>query len=363
MLGEERCIVVTRSRNRKNGRRIRKIIAAINQKGGVGKTVLALSLAAALAAKGYKVLLWDLDPTGHATRGLAWSVDMEIEAREARGLPVPKELRDLAVLEQEERELAQQEEREPELQELYRIDGYTIFQSLIPEAIHTKKNKPKPQITPAQLTRLIPGEQFYLIPAHEEMAASLQQWLSNVPNSEHRIRDFLELVDEDFDFLVIDAPPDLGPITDGILDAARDDDEYGMAEPGEAGIVVPVEADTESLNALDQLYGQVASLEQVLKIHIETISIVLNKYEDNKFSRKVEGKLRSLPFFVAPFVLRKRNILRDAYDAGQTAFTYWPEQRHQQHDIQELRQWYTQLAELVEQRLDEIMKKAQEVQA
>jgi chromosome partitioning protein len=349
--------------NRKSRRRIRKIIAAINQKGGVGKTALALALAAALAAKGYKVLLWDLDPTGHATRGLTWSVSSEIEAREARGLPIPKELADLAALEQEERDLAEREEREPELQELYRVDGHSIFQALIPEAIHTKKNKPKPQITPAQLIRVMPGEQFSLLPAHEEMAANLQQWLSNVPNSEHRIHDFLDLVDEDFDFLVMDAPPDLGPITDGILDAARDDDEHGTAEPGDAGILVPVEADTESLNALDQLYGQVASLEQVLKIHVETISIVLNKYEDNTFSKKVEGKLRSLPFYVAPLVLRKRNILRDAYDAGQTAFTYWPEKRHQQHDIQELRQWYTQLADLVEQRLDEIAKKAQEVQA
>ena len=352
--------MVVRSLNRKTRRRIKRLLACINQKGGVGKTALALALAAALAEMGYKVLLWDLDPTGHATRGLAWSVSAEIEARQVRGLPIPKELHELAELELEERELAEREGREPELQELYRLDGHTIFQALIPEAVPPpRKGKSKPQITPGQLIRVIPGESFYLLPAHEEMAASLQQWLSNVQNGEHRIRDFLELLEEDFDIVICDAPPDLGAITDGILDAARDDDEQGAAQPGDAGLLVPVEADTESLNALDQLYGQVASLEQVLRIHIETIALVINKYEDNRFSEKVQTKMRSLPFFIAPVVIRKRNILRDAYDAGQTAFTFWPEKRHQQQDILELRQWYRQLAELVVQRLDEIAEKAQ----
>jgi chromosome partitioning protein len=352
--------VVVQKKNRRQKRRIKKLIAAINQKGGVGKTAFALALAAALAAKGYKVLLWDLDPTGHASRGLAWSVDTEIEARQARGLPIPKELHALAALEQEERELAAQEEREPELQELYRLDGHTIFQALIPEATPTKRGKTKPQITPSQLIRVIPGEQFYLLPAHEEMAGSLATWLDNVPNGDHRISDFLELLDEDFDYLVMDGPPDLGSITDGMLNAVRDDDENGVAEPGDAGIVVPVEADTESVNALDQLYAQVASLEQSLKIHVETLSIVLNKYEDNRFSEKVQKKLRLLPLPISEIIIRKRNILRDAYDSGQTAYTFWPSARHQQHDIQELRQWYTQLADQVDQRLDEIAKKAQE---
>ena len=53
------------------------VLSLVNQKGGCGKTTAAVNLAGALAAKGRRVLLVDLDPQAHATMALGWAVGDE----------------------------------------------------------------------------------------------------------------------------------------------------------------------------------------------------------------------------------------------------------------------------------------------
>lgn len=82
-----------------------KIIAVANQKGGVGKTTTSLNLSAALAEKGVRILLIDLDPQGNATSALGLGEHQGqslyhalIGARPAEELVVPTRMENLSAI-------------------------------------------------------------------------------------------------------------------------------------------------------------------------------------------------------------------------------------------------------------------------
>lgn len=82
-----------------------KTIAVVNQKGGVGKTTSTVNLAACVAAKGYRVLLIDIDPQGNATSGLGInkretefsSYDVIINAKPIKDVMLETEFKNLLI--------------------------------------------------------------------------------------------------------------------------------------------------------------------------------------------------------------------------------------------------------------------------
>jgi chromosome partitioning protein len=212
------------------------IAAICNQKGGVGKTALTINLGAALAEEGRKVCLIDLDPQGHLTEGVG-------------------------------------------MKQLYLQEGNNLYKALTDHKDETQK-----------LIHNVPHEKFDIIPSNYEMMLA-EQTLFMTRNREHKLRALLSDI-TDYDWILIDCPPNLGNLTDNALNAAR-------------LVIIPIQAETTSVRALDLLFDQIESIEQGLKIKISILSVVPNLVQDSALSRRILEELRHSIPALTPFEIKK----------------------------------------------------------
>lgn len=138
-----------------------RIIALMNQKGGVGKTTTTVNLGAALAEAGKNVCLVDMDPQAHLT------INYGLEPN-------------------------------PDQPSLYTM---LVEQGSFLEAVHKL------------------GKRLAVVPSSIDLAAAEVE-LVNVPNRETLFRDRIAAAQHDFDFLLLDCPPSLGLLTLNALVAA-----------------------------------------------------------------------------------------------------------------------------------------------
>ena len=139
-----------------------KVIAVVNQKGGVGKTTTAVNLSAVLAQKGKKVLLIDEDPQGNATSGLGIDKNQ------------PKSIYDVLINE-------------------------TTFEETILKT---------------------PIKNLYVCPSNINLAGAEVE-LVNVLARETKMKEKMESILDKFHYIIIDCPPSLGLLTINALTAAN----------------------------------------------------------------------------------------------------------------------------------------------
>lgn len=179
-----------------------KIISIVNQKGGVGKTTTTINLAAALAENKCKVLIIDFDQQANATLGLGIN-------------------------------------REDIIFDV--VDFFThialLRKAIIPTNFHDMD----------------------IIPSSIRLS-EIEESLYQLPNKEYLLSQKLELIRNEYDYILIDCPPSLGLLVDNAL--------YGSDS-----IIIPVECAFYSYEALTQMLNKINRIQKHKAIEIEGILI------------------------------------------------------------------------------------------
>lgn len=184
-----------------------KIVSIANQKGGVGKTTTSINLSTVLAKKGKKVLLIDADPQGNATSGVG--VDKEQQ--------------------------------------------FSVYDVLI-EDIEIENTLQKTKV-----------KNLELCPSNINLAGAEVQ-LVGMENREHRLKQKLDNIKDEYDFIIIDCPPSLGLVT---LNAFTASDS----------VLIPIQCEYYALEGLGQLLNTIELVKQHMNKSLQIEGALLTMYD------------------------------------------------------------------------------------
>lgn len=186
-----------------------KAIAIFNQKGGVGKTTTNINLAACLAIRGKKVLILDIDPQGNTTSGIG------ITKRSLKN---------------------------------------TVYNILIDRDYDPKKAIIKTGV-----------KNLDLIPASVDLAGAEVE-LVGMEGRENALKEGLEKIKGDYDYIFIDCPPSLGLLTINSL-AAVD------------SVLVPIQCEFYALEGVSQLVSTIDLVKKSLNPKLEIQGVILSMFD------------------------------------------------------------------------------------
>jgi chromosome partitioning protein len=198
-----------------------RILTIANQKGGVGKTTTAVNLAASLAAAERRTLLIDVDPQGNAGSALG----------------------------------IRRDESENSIYEVL-LDGLPLRDAV--------------RKTELKYLDLVPASQ-HLVGAELELAAH--------ENRERRLKEAVDSLADEYEFVIIDCPPSLGLLTLNGLVAAQ-------------GVMIPLQCEYYALEGLADVLKTIELVKASANPGLRVDGIVLTMYSVNNLANQVADEIR-----------------------------------------------------------------------
>ncbi|MDP8259815.1 MAG: AAA family ATPase [Candidatus Gygaella obscura] len=230
-----------------------KIIAICNQKGGTGKTTSAVNISAFLALAGRKVLLVDLDPQANATSGAG------VDKKKV---------------------------------------GKSIYHIILEDS------------DPKDVVRETAVKNLFLIPANVDLTGAEVELVSQM-SRENRLKKAFVLLQDDFDFIIIDCPPSLGLLTINALTAAD-------------SVIVPLQCEYYALEGLTQLTNTIELVRENLNpnLKIEGVLLTMADFRTNLTKEVIQEARNFFKEKVYKTVIPRNIRLSEAPSFGKPIFLY-----------------------------------------